>query len=94
MKWTYIIPICCFLVVGLILAITQIKIPEPEPLPLLSVLELLDLKENYTDKQVNVSGFLEYKEVVRWTIFLPHIYYTYDSDGDPEMHIEVEGHVF
>jgi len=48
---------------------------------------LLDYPESYENKYVNVSGYLEYKERVRWTIIMPHIYYTYDSDGNPQTHI-------
>lgn len=62
---------------------------KPREITEVRIEELLNDKEKYLDKWINVSGYLEYVDKVSWTIILPHIWYTYDSDGNVQTHVGI-----
>lgn len=67
----------------------HIEIPKAE-YDKVSISKLLRNPKDYERKWLNVSGYLEYKEKVDWTEIMPHIYYTFDDEGNSEMHIGIQ----
>lgn len=64
---------------------------EPKEYKKTTVEDLLKNPFGYEKQTLNVSGYLEFREVVSWHIIMPHFYYVdTDGDGDLEMQIGIQ----
>lgn len=90
MKKTIALLLSIALSIAMFFLLISYRLPKPTSIPILEVSEVLAHKENYIDSIICVSGFLEFKDIVRWTVLLPHVYYSYNSEGYLEAHADFQ----
>jgi hypothetical protein len=87
-KMLFVIVLICIIGFGSVVAYLLTR--PPKVYQSVTIEELLESKEKYINKYLNVSGYLEYVDKVHWVLVLPHIWYSSDDKGNPEAHVGIQ----